>query len=634
MNKLHHILFILTLSLVSLSSCNYLDIVPDEKANENDAFADRNAAKRFLYSCYAYMPQARHGSASLDLMTADEVVTAFEHETFARFPKGTYSASDPVISYWNSLFLGIKQCYLLINNIDKVPELDKNLKADYIGQANFLIAYYHFLLCQSYGPIILVKEEPSVNTPADSYLPRSPYDECVDFITKKFDEAAKQLPKKRTNDNFGLATSVAAKALKAKMLLYAASPLFNGNKEFYANFKDHKGKPLMPLTYDANKWVKARNAYKEAIAAAEEAGHSLYMSTNFNLDGYNNTEPKNPIQHRLRYTILQTANPEIIWSDSRDEGPYGIQNKTLPFNGNWSWNGIAPTMAMLKRFYTDKGLPIDEDPDFPKGKNIYNITTIADSDSIHGDPGSKTILFNMHREPRFYAWIGFQGGFFEIMSSTDGNGGYKDDASYKKYNTDENTGKLVLNFIKGGNAARNDRTNNYAPSAYLNKKGIVPGYHVSTNSGSAPFYAWPIIRLADLYLGYAEACVETGDLETAKEYLNKVRTRAGIPTVEQSWKGIAELNQNKLRQIVRQERMIEMYFENQTFWDLRRWKMADKYLGSRPHGLNMDAKNIEDLAKDTEIQFERKFESPTNYLMPIPVDDVKRNTKIVQNPGY
>ena len=638
--KLLKKIYILLAILAGFTSCDFLDVVPDEKATEKDAFEDRDAAKRFIYSCYSYIPNPRSGTGSLDLFTADEVITAFEHETFASFPKGNYSASNPVISYWNTLFSGLKQCYILLNNIDLVPGLDANIKADYIAQAKFLIAYYHFLLMRSYGPVILVKEEPSLTTPASDYAARVPYDECVDFVCQMFDEAAADLPPTRTGENYGLATSVAAKAIKARLLLYAASPLFNGNAEFYADFKGKDGTPLMPLTYDPSKWEKAKTAYEEAIRVAEGAGFKLYENTQYMLDGYDNIEPTDPIQHKLRYNIIEPANQEIIWADCRGEGTYSIHNKSIPFCNGTAYNGVAPTLAMLNRFYTSNGLPIDEDPTFPQGNARYSIVNIGEDQANMGEIGAQTLQFNLNREPRFYAWVAFQGGFYEIMSSTDGNGAYKNDPSYQKYNLADNQGKLVCNFVLGGNTSRQHmtetqpRTNNYSPTGYLNKKGVVPGFQVKTSLQGPPFYPWPVIRLAELYLSYAEACVETNDLETAKTYLNKVRVRAGIPTVEESWNGIATLNQAKLRQIVRQERTVEFYLENQTFWDMRRWKEAEKYFGVKVQGMNIDAKSLEDFAHVTEVVFERKFESPTQYLMPIPVADVNKNVNLVQNPGY
>lgn len=624
--------YILFISLLGFASCNYLDIVPDEKPTEKDAFEDTNAAERFLYSCYGYIPSARSGTNSLDLMTGDEVVTAFEHETFASFPKGNYSASSPVISYWNTLFQGIRQCYILLNNIESVPNMQESVKADYIAQANFLIGYYHYLLIQCYGPTILVKEEPSITTTIDNYLPRTSLDECVEWVADKLEEASLNLPESRSQKQFGLATSVVAKSLRAKLYLMAASPLFNGNSAFYSGSTIAD---LMPLSYDANKWTKAKKAYEEAIAVAEGAGHFLFETPEKN----NNLEPLDPIVRRLRLNIIEGGNKEIIWSDSRSEGYYGIQNKSLPFSSSSAWNGIAPTLAMLKRFYTKNGLPIDQDPSFNISK-MFDVTTVDTNHADVADEGSSTFLFNLDREPRFYAWVGFQGGFYEILSD-ETNGAYAKDGSYNKYFVNATEGKkakLVCDFVLGGNTSKGTtsslRTNNYSPTGFLNKKGVDPGYAVKTSLQSPTEYPWPLIRLADLYLGYAEVCVETNNLAEAKTFLNKIRNRAGIPTVETSWDGIATLNQSKLREIVRQERMIEFYLENQNFWDMRRWLLAEQYFNVKVQGMNIEASTIQDFVKTKEVIFERKFNSPTQYLMPIPVEDINRNPKLVQNPGY
>ena len=127
----------------------FLDVVPDETPDEKDAFQNPTMAERYLYSCYSFLPDPRHETASLDLLTADEVVTPWEHETFANFPKGNYNASDPVISYWNTLFGGIRRCYLLLENIDGVPNMTEANLRTYKGEAKFLIAYYHFLLLKN-----------------------------------------------------------------------------------------------------------------------------------------------------------------------------------------------------------------------------------------------------------------------------------------------------------------------------------------------------------------------------------------------------------------------------------------------------------------------------------------------------
>lgn len=368
MKKIYRILFLLV-ALIGYSSCNYLDIVPDETTTDEDTYADKDAVRDYLYSCYAYLPQCNISSGSLDQMTGDEVITAFEHETFAGFPKGNYSAATPVISYWDTFFQGIRQCYMLLERIDKVADLRNDLKVDYKAQTKFLIAYYHYLMARCYGPTLLIKETPSITTPVEEYLGRTPYDECVEWICNLFDEAANDLPAVRsTASEFGLATSIAAKSLKAKMRLYAASPLFNGNSKFYSNFVDKDGVQLMPLTYDANKWVLARDACKEAIELAVLNGHDLYKKKDYRLDESEaNPYPEEGAVRCLRTGMVdwESRNVEVLFAETRNEGSYGVQNKSLPFvKDGWAWNGVCPTWAMLNRFYTKNGLPWDEDPEF------------------------------------------------------------------------------------------------------------------------------------------------------------------------------------------------------------------------------------------------------------------------------
>ena len=141
-----------------------------------------------------------------------------------------------------------------------------------------------------------------------------------------------------------------------------------------------------------------------------------------------------------------------------------------------------------------------------------------------------------------------------------------------------------------------------------------------------------MFRLAELYLNYAEACGECNDLTEAKKYLNYVRERAGIPKVEVSWDGIAELTQDKLREIVHQERLIELYLENHNFWDIRRWGIAET-LGEQPKGLSVQAKTITEFAKPVSVDVQRRF-IPAHYLMPLPISEINKNPNMVQNPGY
>lgn len=634
MKKYTFILFA-ALLLISMTGCDFLDVVPDEMPTEEDAFKDPLAAKRFLYSCYSYIPNPRDGASSLDLFTGDEVITAFEHETFANFLKGNYTANAPIISYWNSLFSGIKQCYLLKNNIDKVPRLGESDKKDYIAQADFLIAYYHYLLVRCYGPVILVKEEPNMATPAAEYLGRSTLDECVEWIAEQFESAAERLPDSRFSvpRSVGLATAPAAKGIVARMYLYAASPLFNGNNKFYSELKNPDGTLLMPTSYDANKWIKAKDAAKQAIDAAEKGGFRLYLASDATDTAL--PEPSDPTQRALRFTIIDRASKEVVWSDTRGEGTYALQNKSRPYWGaSNAWNGVSPTLAMLDRFYTKNGLPINEDPEFNYTRR-FDVSSFPSGD---GNGEGETTYMNLNREPRYYAWVSFHGGYYECQGDASGNGDGKW-AYLPQYKRGINNMKLITYFKKDDNCGIRNRTNDYSPAGFLNKKGVSPRASVSESGGSVYEYPWPIIRVGELYLNYAEACVETNDLEEAKKYINRLRERAGLPTLETAWGSIGKtLTQEKMREIVRQERMIELYLEGHNFWDMRRWLLAGEYFSVIPEGLNVKATTMQEFSQRTSVAKTvptiRSFTAPRNYLLPIPYNEVQKNSKLVQNPGY
>lgn len=626
----------------SLSSCNYLDVVPDENVTDRDTYSGRERGLGYLYSCYAYLPSHANTAGSLDRLTGDEVVTAFEHELFANFLKGNYTASTPVISYWNTLFEGIRRCYMFKERIDKLPaEATDAEKKDMHAQADFLIAYYHFLLLRCYGPTIVVRETPNINQKPADFPEREKLEDCIQFIVNKFDEAARVLPPSRvSNANgvfagqrfYGLATSVAAKALKAKVLVYAASPLFNGGlANAYTDFKNSAGEHLMPQTADPQKWVTAKNAVKEAIDAATAAGHALYEDTSV---WGANPYPEAGVERKLRSMLIdwRQANPEVLFADTRGDGYYDIQLKSAPRNKSRGHgaNGTSPTWAMLNRFYTKNGLPWDKDPG-TKNLNKLGTSSIDTEHEKYGPLNAQTTTFNLHREPRFYAWVGFHNGYYEIQ---------RENLNVYDATMMPQNGRLILQMLKNQTQGRmssgNGASNNYSPGGYLNKKGTNPNNLMKPGDCSYIHYPFAIMRLADLFLLYAETAVETDDLATAKEYLNKVRTRAGIPTVEESWVNTAgeTLTKDLLRDIVRQERQIELYLENQNFWDMRRWLLAADAFGKKSQGLNIEATTLQDFNQVVEVNFERKFESPKNYLLPIPVVDINRNTKIIQNPGY
>ena len=155
MKKIIKYLFLALFAGFTMVSCDFLDVVPAEKASDKDAFSSPKAAERFLYSCYGYIPQINMVQTCLDF-SGDEIISPFTQESYVKFAEGVYTSGNLIISYWNDLFLGIRQCYLLKKNITSVPRIDQATIDSYVAQADFLIAYFHMLLIKCYGPVVLV----------------------------------------------------------------------------------------------------------------------------------------------------------------------------------------------------------------------------------------------------------------------------------------------------------------------------------------------------------------------------------------------------------------------------------------------------------------------------------------------
>lgn len=582
-------------------SCNYLDIVPDELPTEEDAFNNRYAAERYLYSCYSHLPNQRNGGVWL--MSTTEVASSLEQS----FLQGRYSATNPgYYTYWSNCYGAIRRCYLLIDNIDTVPRLDEETKETYKAEARFLIAYYHFLLLRAYGPIPIVEKAYDLDTEISDFPPRSNFDKCVQWISDMYDLAYNGLLEQQPTNYYGRATRPATKTFKAILWLYAASPLFNGNTEFYADtlIDPETGEHLMPQNYDATKWEKALQYALEAEESCTKNGIKLYDGNPDDPTG-ENPYPSNVYEWRARMTYVDRSTNELIWADTRRESTYDLQNNSTPYdNSGMSWSNIAPTLETVKRFYTENGLPIDVDPSY-----------YPESDWMQTDlyESERTAKLHLKREPRFYAWISFHNGWYEMQ---------KDDAK-----------RIRTAYRKDDTYGIGSRDRDYSMTGYLMKKSVSPSYNSMAGLTQFPF---PIVRLSELYLVIAEAAAESGDLGTAKTYLNKVRTKSGIPTVEESWQKVpgVTLNQEKLVEIIRQERSIELFMEGNFLWDAKRWKVAEQYVKT-PTGLNIKGSTDEEFFQETPISLcNWVFNSPTNYLLPIPEKDVNVVRRFVQNPGY
>lgn len=621
--------------LAGLFSCdNYLDIVPDQTQQVDLLFERKEVAYTALATCYAYLPK-NDGVYTSFLTMSDEITTPISKETDGvRIMKGQQSASNPKFGLWSgwsdqgSLWEGIRHCNILIENIHNVVDMTEQEMNSWAAEAKFLKAYYHFLLFTYYGPIPIVDENlPISATDNEVRVKRSTVDQSVDYIVQTIDDAILDLPVRELSSNdLGRIDQVIAKSIKSRVLLYAASPLFNGNSEMYSGFVNEDGEHYFNQAYDQTKWDLARDASLDAINAALENGVGLYefSSTPPNYeDEYEESEFLRTL-YDLKYTIVDKWNSELIWGNSnpvRDNDWWQMQAACMMKNPNASsveaaWQWIAPTLRIAELFYTENGLPIDQDLTYDF-QNRFNTATVGASQNYQAQYGATTAKLNLNREPRFYSSLGFDRGY----NRTWGN-------------------LWQLRMKKGEIHGRIANSDDYLITGYALKKLVHPdsegdGYNKIVT------YAWPMIRLSELYLNYAEAINESaGPNQEAYDALNAVRERAGISNVEDAWGNAsitATLNkhttQDGFREIIRQERLIELSFEGNRYNDIRRWKQAEQYFNSPVFGWSVDETSVSGYYNLTQVGI-RSFNSPRDYFHPISINEITINPNLTQNLGW
>ena len=623
---------LITLSfLLLLTSCEYLDVVPEGKATQDDIWKTTQQAEKYRYYMRTYMPNLIGYDWSPDQFAGDDMITGGVGTTYWFSSKSLiYGEENANVTYFGrwapystsggtnyDIYRGIRYAFYLLDNVYKVPAISPENAARYAGEAWYLIGYYHQLLLEYYGPIILVKRYIPNDAPdSEIFVPRSPYDECVKYIAECYDKAAELLPETVIDTELGLPTRMSALSYKARLLLYAASPLVNGNSD-YVGFDNHDGTPLMNTTYDPEKWKKAMEAAAEAISVAEKFNSELGRQ-NFML--YTSADSSLPNDERGRrnyrdaFTKEHWNGLEFIEAKGDRGGCQTLQQlmgpRPIANNMSLGWKTTSvPTMEAVEMYYTKNGLPWEDDPE----------TKDIDPYAYNAEAG--TVNLHLYKEPRFYASVGYDRGTYEI------------------------DGKEITLYLRGGelHGSTLKETDEYQScTGYLCQKWIPKAstYSIPSNSFSFYYYAYPYLRLPELYLSYAEADFEyNGSLSTQSlEYINLVRKRCGLPTFQASWALAGGIpTGQKLRKVLHQERSIEFLFEGRRFRDLRRWKEAPEVMNKQPRSWNRDGKTAEEFYQVIEANQGgrvRIFESPKSYWMAVPMSEINKNPNLVQNPGY
>ncbi len=587
-------LVLLSLVLLSATGCKkYLDQVPNDRITIEQVFQKKGPTEQYLANVYSYVDDySSQASGNPWGGNADEIdVTWSKYQTYD-INIGNISAGNAIFDRWGQYYKGIRSATYFMNHIDGNAEIlalnGQQLIDQYKAEARFLRAYFYFLLMRQYGPVILTGEtEIPADAPADDMqIPRSLYDSCVNYVSSELDKAAAVLPLVPSSNGqasdieYGRATKGMALAVKSRLLLYAASPLYNGNTEFAA-FKNKEGQPFINQSYDQQKWKRAADAAKAVI---DLNLYSLYV------------DPSGDPVKSYQNIFLQAWNSEQIFNRKSNGLPDWDVNAMPRIAGGW--DGIGVTQQQVDAYFMADGKPITESP-------LYSETGFTTVGGLQ--------VFNMYvnREPRFYASVTYNNSVWQ--------GG-------------KMTAAAPIVFYASSVNGKNGHATDWTKTGYLVRKNVAP----QTNAGSGgngTKFARPlaIIRLAEIYLNYIEALNEydPGNADITK-YLNLIRARAGVPQY-----GSANLpvpsGQSAMRAKIWQERRVELAFETLRWFDIRRWKIAPQVMGDM-YGMNI---NKDDNTFYTRVVAStHMFRNPASYWFPISQYDMDRAKLMVQNPGW
>ena len=651
--------------LFAMPSCtDYLDVSEELAGNltREQVFNNVGYTKRWhanIFNCiseYSAMTVTLSGFQNPWAAMSGEIVSSWgqnRYEMLNGFHAGNASFHRfvPLYQYIRQAFIFLKDAKPLgaVGDQDRLTEDDiARMKAE----AKFFIAYSYFSLFELYGPVPLLSDEID---PLDNNLDydRASVDEIVNYIDQLLTEVvnSKALPEtiNTTNPDDGSPTYnlnemvrptlAAALALKAKLWVFAASPLFNGKYEEALAITNNDGKKLFP-TYDAGKWTTAKTALEKFLEFAKTNRYKLYEAK----DADGNLDPNASV-----YNVLQDYNDEIIWASANNSFSVvndGMDRRSTPRDmPGTGWASYGCTQEAVDAFFMANGLEITDNNSGYKEDGLtsvknpcYTKLKATDADRIDTD------VFNMYanREPRFYNAVTYQGKSWHIQPNAKPT--------------------YAVDFAQKG-GCDNSQADNPRIGYLLYKRTNRKMINESNSSFTIKKYGRPsvIFRLADFYLYYAEVCNEINPNDpNIIKYVDLVRARAGIPGYQElNDKGLKTGiigNQKEQVRIIHRERQVELYTEGQRYFDIRRWMICgpgEEADQSAVHGMDMaglaavrtnftkDASGnyVQQLAPIgaensffRRIVFEKRQWTKAMYLYPIPQAEINKSRKLVQNP--
>lgn len=601
-------------------------------------------------------------------------------DRYRKFKLGEYGDGYSYDGYyknsWPWSYVAIRQASIFIHNAHANEGLTQDEIDVLIGEAHFLRGYFYWLLIRKYGPVPIMPDEGADFSASydDMSYPRNTFDECVDFICKDMIEAAKRLPDRRDNLNSARPTKGAALAMRAKVLTYAASPLYNGNTEM-ADFTDKTGRQLISQEYDERKWALAVAAGKDFLDYNDQAGvykiHTVgvrkaaedtsypttitppvcepYSSQNFP-DGWADIDPFESYRSVFNGELSIAENEEIIFTRGRNyrsnnlipEGQEGsveigvrdLVKHQLPNSlGGWNIHGV--TQKQCDAYDMADGTPYDRDrvmAEYGPGNEFTN----ARNKNLHPYdhlPDNGIYMGYANREPRFYASVAYSGTIWPGANTTE-----------DRYHNQQ------IFYYRGENDGRVNSNERWVNTGIGVMKYVHP-YDINVgNNAFIKDKADPALRYADILLLYAEAVnnltssyevqswdgaqtyTVSRDVNEMRRGVKPVRMRAGVP----DYKDEVYADRDQFFNAIVHERQVELFAENQRYFDIRRWKIAEEHESEQIYGCNtlMDKRNALEFYNPVRVPKLQTSFSRKQYFWPISWDELRRNKNLTQAPGW
>ena len=553
----------------------------------------------------------------------------------------------------------IREAVMFQQNVHAIPEDNVTQKEVELMklECRALVAYYYWWFAYWYGPCPFVEggEFYDPNTPAaELCFGQKPWDDIINWCDQELKTVADLLPARYADrTKFGRIDKMFCLATRARMLLFNAGELVNGKGlEWYKNHKNNEGEPLFPQAADPQKWVRATQACKELITAAEENGFKLYIAKNEDgtIDPFMSlmgayTLTANAGNTEVLFAKYSTAYSEYI-NHSGVRGDTGVggglsvsqslvdafamSNGLYPINGYANGKVGFDPVINPNSGYNESGFAADE---------VWVQTLWTGAESHNGEMAKITgkDIFNMYvnREPRFYITVNFNEKWVDH--------GQKRKADFYNSKIEGYNKDLV-----GHNKPDNDNTHDAPNNGYLNHKGLRPDDNLKNRTYT--FRQGKFYGLAEAYLNYVECLIETNQLGDADllKYWNMIRERAGVPQYtfgsEQGKITVAK-DQATLRDLLRRERRVELCCEDPSirYTDIRRWMIAEEVCNGTDYyhgGMNFqgverscDPNNPKAFFVRTSNEAPRVWKKEY-YWMPIFQTEIDKNPNLVQAPFW